>query len=60
MPAEACRAAVLTAYQEPLEIREYPLPEELGPGECLVRIEIAGICGTDVHLWLGQLPIPDR
>jgi len=21
-----------------------------------VRIEMAGICGTDVHLWLGQLP----
>ena len=19
---------------------------------------MAGICGTDVHLWLGQLPIP--
>jgi len=21
-------------------------------------VEMAGICGTDVHLWLGQLPIP--
>ncbi len=51
------RAAVLTAYQQPLEIREYPSPEP-GPGEALVRVELAGICGTDVHLWLGQLSIP--
>ena len=58
MADPACRAAVLTAYQRALEIREYPLPQALGPEECLVRIEMAGICGTDVHLWLGQLPIP--
>jgi threonine dehydrogenase-like Zn-dependent dehydrogenase len=58
MPAQTCQAAVLTAYEEPLQFREYPVPAELGPGECLVRVEMAGICGTDVHLWLGQLPIP--
>ena len=58
MLAQASRAAVLTAYQEPLQVREYPIPAELSPGECLVRVEMAGICGTDVHLWLGQLPIP--
>jgi threonine dehydrogenase-like Zn-dependent dehydrogenase len=52
------KAAVLTAYQRPLEVREYPEVTQLGPGEALVRVELAGICGTDVHLWLGQLPIP--
>jgi threonine dehydrogenase-like Zn-dependent dehydrogenase len=51
-------AAVLTAYEQPLEIRQFPALTAAGPGECLVRIEMAGICGTDVHLWLGQLPIP--
>jgi threonine dehydrogenase-like Zn-dependent dehydrogenase len=30
----------------------------VGPGEALVRVEMAGICGTDVHLWKGELPIP--
>jgi threonine dehydrogenase-like Zn-dependent dehydrogenase len=45
-------------YQEPLEIREYPTPRQVGPGEALVRVDAAGICGTDVHLWLGQLKIP--
>jgi threonine dehydrogenase-like Zn-dependent dehydrogenase len=24
----------------------------------LVKVEMAGVCGTDVHLWKGQLPIP--
>ncbi|MFN8942407.1 MAG: zinc-binding dehydrogenase [Acidobacteriota bacterium] len=52
------KAAVLTAYQAPLEIREFPLKEDLGPGEALARVEMAGICGTDVHLWKGELPIP--
>ena len=52
------KAAVLTAYEKPLEMREYPALTEAGPGEALVRVEIAGICGTDVHLWKGELPIP--
>jgi threonine dehydrogenase-like Zn-dependent dehydrogenase len=51
-------AAVLVDYQQPLQRRSYPLPDETGAGEALVRIEMAGICGTDVHLWLGQLSIP--
>src|SRR4051794_16970218 len=54
---EECRAAVLTRFKGPLEIRSYPLPR-VGPGEILVRIEMAGICGTDVHLCDGELDIP--
>lgn len=49
---------MLEEFQQPLAFREYPVPESLAPGEALVRVDIAGICGTDVHLWLGQLPIP--
>src|SRR5215203_5294418 len=51
------RAAVMREFEQPLEIREYPEPKA-GPGEAVVRVAMAGICGTDVHLWLGQLPIP--
>ena len=51
------RASVLTAFHAPLELRDFPLPAELEPGAVLVRTEMAGICGTDVHLWQGQLPI---
>ncbi len=51
------RAAVLDAFQQPLAVRDYPLPARLEPGAALVRTEMAGICGTDVHLWKGELPI---
>ncbi len=32
------------------EIREYPMPE-LGDDDALLKIEVAGICGTDVKLY---------
>ena len=52
-----CAAAVLTAYRAPLELREYPVPDT-ATGEALIRVEMAGICGTDVHLCDGELNIP--
>jgi threonine dehydrogenase-like Zn-dependent dehydrogenase len=29
----------------------------LEPAAALIRTEMAGVCGTDVHLWKGELPI---
>lgn len=52
-----CKAAVLDAYKQPLSIHEYPIPK-VDRGEALVRVEMAGICGTDVHLCDGELNIP--
>lgn len=48
-------AAVLTAFNEPLKLTEVPIPE-LNPGEVLVRIVAAGVCGSDIHMWHGQDP----
>ena len=48
---------MLVAFNAPLHAREWALPERLEPGAALVRTEMAGICGTDVHLWKGELPI---
>lgn len=56
-PMSSSRAAVLTAYHAPLALREFPLPAQLESGAALVRVTMAGICGTDVHLWHGQLPL---
>jgi threonine dehydrogenase-like Zn-dependent dehydrogenase len=42
-------AAVRTAPST-TEIREYPMPE-IGPDEALMKMEVAGICGTDVKLY---------
>ena len=38
-----------------LRLEEVPVPEP-GPGEVLVRVEAAGICGTDRHLFKGEFP----
>ena len=35
---------------------ELPIPK-IGPGAILVKVEMAGICGTDVHLQRGDLTI---
>lgn len=48
------KAAVMLGFNQPLEIREYPIPQELEPGAILVKMVVAGICGTDIHTWMGQ------
>lgn len=55
---KSAACAVMTAFNAPLEVREYPLPRDLKPGEMLLEVELAGMCGTDVHLHKGQLNIP--
>jgi threonine dehydrogenase-like Zn-dependent dehydrogenase len=53
---KTCKAAVLEEYGKPLQIREVAIPE-IGPGAILVKVEMAGICGTDVHQQQGELTI---
>jgi threonine dehydrogenase-like Zn-dependent dehydrogenase len=48
----------MTDFHQPLEVRQFPLPDDIARRSVLVKVEMAGICGTDVHLWKGQLPIP--
>jgi L-iditol 2-dehydrogenase len=39
------------------DLRTVELPEPApGPGEVLVKVQAAGICGTDRHLFLGEFP----
>jgi threonine dehydrogenase-like Zn-dependent dehydrogenase len=49
------KAALLVDYNKPYEIREFPIPE-VQPGGILVKVEMAGVCGTDVHQWKGDIP----
>ncbi|MHB9031622.1 MAG: zinc-binding dehydrogenase [Anaerolineae bacterium] len=54
------RAAVLTAFNQPLAIQNIPIPA-LEYGQVLVQVEAAGICGSDVHMWRGldpRTPLP--
>ena len=49
------QAVVLEKFNAPLVLRTFPLPK-LGEGEVLVKIEAAGVCGSDVHQWEGRDP----
>lgn len=51
-----CKAAVLEEYNKPVQIRDVPIPE-VRPGGILVKVEMAGICGTDIHQSHGTLTI---
>ena len=49
--SRAGRAVVMVGHE--FEVREYPVPDP-EPGTVLLRQELAGICGTDVHNWEHQ------
>lgn len=55
MPA-TMRAAVVTAFGEPLRIDERPIPTP-GEGQVLVRIAASGVCHTDIHAADGDWPV---
>ncbi|NLV74238.1 MAG: zinc-binding dehydrogenase [Chloroflexi bacterium] len=48
-------AVVLQRFNQPLVMEHISIPQ-LRDGEVLVRVEAAGICGSDVHMWRGQDP----
>ncbi len=43
------KAAVLTDYHQPLEIRDVPVPS-IGPLDVLIKVHACGVCGSDIHL----------
>jgi threonine dehydrogenase-like Zn-dependent dehydrogenase len=49
------KAVVLEKFNEPLVMRTFPIPK-LREGEVLVKVEAAGVCGSDVHMWEGRDP----
>lgn len=49
------RVAVLDKPNGEFIIKEYPLPDP-EPGTLLIRIELCGVCGTDVHTYHGYMP----
>jgi 2-desacetyl-2-hydroxyethyl bacteriochlorophyllide A dehydrogenase len=49
-----CKAAVWRGENR-LEVVERAIPSP-GPGEVLLRVRVAGICGTDLHILTGRHP----
>lgn len=50
------RAAVVTGFNESLQVGKIPTPEP-GPGQILVRVEASGLCHTDIHAARGDWPV---
>lgn len=50
------RAMQIIEWGKPLEGREYPDPEPIDE-EVLLRVEAAGICHSDVHIWSGHFDL---
>jgi threonine 3-dehydrogenase len=44
------RALVKESAGPGIVLREQPVPA-CGPGEALIRVHHAGVCGTDLHIW---------
>ena len=51
------KAVVMTAVKEPFTTREIPDPQP-ATGQVRIRLHATGVCGTDVHVWNGELPVP--
>lgn len=49
------KAAVIREFGEPIGVEDVPVPDRIEPGALLVEIEVASMCGSDVHLWEGLL-----
>jgi L-iditol 2-dehydrogenase len=52
---ESTRAVVLHAYGGPLTVEEVPVPQEIEANALLVKTRAATLCGSDVHIWQGQM-----
>lgn len=61
MPSSTTPASMKAAvFREPddLRVEQVPVPA-IGAGEVLVKVEVCGICGTDVHIYRGHFPAPN-
>ena len=51
------RAMMMTGIKEAFAKQDVPDPQP-GPGQVRIRLHATGVCGTDVHVWHGELPVP--
>ncbi|OGO02204.1 MAG: zinc-binding alcohol dehydrogenase [Chloroflexi bacterium RBG_13_52_14] len=53
---EKARAAIYEGLGKPMKIKEYPVPEP-EPGAILIKVKRANICGSDLHIWRGDIDV---
>lgn len=56
------KAAVVQQTGSKAELKTVPVkqPDELAPGECLIKLHCTGVCHTDLHAALGDWPVPPK
>lgn len=54
--ADKGRAAIYRGLGQPMEVKEYPVPEP-EPGAIVIKVTMAGICGSDLHIWRGDIDL---
>jgi len=50
------KAAIMVGVNQPLEVREYPLTAPR-KGTALLELAASGVCGTDIHILKGKIPV---
>ena len=50
------KLAVMIGPNQPFEVREYPLTAP-APGMAQLELAASGVCGTDVHIHRGKIPV---
>lgn len=53
---ETGEVAIFTGVRKPFELREFPVPEP-EPGAILVKVLMANVCGSDMHIWRGEYDV---
>lgn len=51
------KLALLSAPGGPIELADFPLTAP-APGTAALKLRMAGICGSDLHIFRGELPLP--
>ncbi|KAH9478404.1 Alcohol dehydrogenase 3 [Psilocybe cubensis] len=53
------KVAIVASSGSPVQVKDHPVkkPEELAPGECLLKMHCTGVCHTDLHAAMGDWPV---
>jgi threonine dehydrogenase-like Zn-dependent dehydrogenase len=51
--SDTALVAAMTGPREPFVLKEFPVPDPQ-PGAVLVKVTLANVCGSDLHLWRGD------
>ena len=54
--AETGCVAVFTGPRKPFAFRDFPVPSP-EPGAIVVRVTLANVCGSDLHIWRGEYDV---